>query len=119
MNIERYEVNADASAPEEGVMVPDIDGGWVRYEDHAAVVNRIFARPEAEAINAAIEKCAVIAGGHAATHDTLKGAHYRNSPQMFDPVQYGLDMEVVKWSRNAALKIRSLKIREPQRREDA
>ncbi len=55
----------------------------------------------------ALEEAAKIAGAHAETHDALEAAHHRQTPQMFDPVQYGLDMEVVKWSRDAAMKIRA------------
>lgn len=69
-----------------------------------------------ETWNAAIEAAAKVAGAYAYQYDETEAAHHRHLPQPFDALMYGIDPEVVAWSRSAAAGILALRDRCPVNR---
>ena len=61
-----------------------------------------------EGFGEGVEAAAKVAGWCARTYDDTKAAHRRFSKEPFNPVCFGFDMELVKWSRSIEHEIRAL-----------
>ena len=85
------------------------EGAVYRFDSpkHWPEVEEMFVRFAALVAAAEREACAAQVGQQWTTFEELKAAHYRHSPEPFDPFRFHKDLSTIFFSRDMAYAIRA------------